>query len=136
MRHLSPAKPHGDLGLIPVAKETPQISKLGLVVSLSGSRSKFDFLELDLLLFLARRLPLFALLKDELAIVHQPANRWLCIRRDLHKVKFSLFGERESLVSRDDSDLFSVRTDKAQLSGSDLFVEPVLFLRDDIYSSC
>ncbi len=135
MRHLAPAKPHRDLGLVTVAEEPLQISQFGLVITLSRTGSKFYFLELDLLLLFTCRLALFALLKNKLPVVHQPADRGVRSGRDLYQVKLRRFRQGQGFLSRDDPHLFSIRADKANLSRSNLFIEPALFLRDDIYFS-
>src|SRR5882672_1545227 len=122
VHHLPPSEAESHLRLVAVRQELDQVPKLDLVVALFGSGPEFDFLDLDLFLLPTSGLRLLVLLEHELAIVHDPADRRFGSRRDFDEVQPGGFGATQRLVSRHDADLFTVRTDDANLRRRDLRV--------------
>jgi hypothetical protein len=92
----------------------------------SKSCSSIDFLDLHVVLPLARlaRLPLLLVL--ELAVVHDAADRGPGQRRDLHEVQALLFGDLKRLLDRHDADLLAIRGDHAHRADADLPVDTQL----------
>ena len=106
-------EPHGYLGLVAVGQETDQITQLDLVIRRFRARPEFHFLELDLLLLALRRVGLLVLLEQVLSEVHDPADRGLSSRRNLHEIQ--LLGERfrQRFAAAQHADLTSVGADHA-----------------------
>ena len=76
-------------------------------------------------LFLTRQLRLLALLELKLSIVHYAAHRWLRVRDDLYKVKFSLLGNPLRFCYRHDPDVVAFRIDETNLGDGDILVDAV-----------
>ena len=91
VRHFAAAETQRDLGLVAFAQEPDQIAQLDLVVAFVGSRTEFDFLDLDLLQLESRLVLLLGLPVFELTVVHDAANGRLGRRRDLHEIEFRGF---------------------------------------------
>ena len=85
--------------------------------------------ELDLFqagprLLLAGLLLLDVALVLVLAVVHDPAHRRICLRRDLDEIQIELPGLTQRLAGLDDPDLLSVMAHQANLGCPDLVVDP------------
>ncbi len=76
MGHFTAAETQRDLGLVTILEKADQITQLDAVITNVRSRAEFDFLDLDLLLLLFRRMTALALLVLELAEIHDPAYGW------------------------------------------------------------
>src|SRR5690606_11181081 len=83
MGHFAAAKADRDLDLVALREKPPQVAHLDLVVADIGGRPELEFLDLDLLGLLPRRVRLLLLIELELAEIHDPANRRFGIRLDL-----------------------------------------------------
>ena len=107
---------------------TAGVPMLEVIVMLIGLRTEtyllhFNFHLLRLLLFLA----LLHLVK-ELRVLNQTANRRVCSRRNLHKVKFFFFCKCKSLVQRHYY-RFNIISHNTHLFGTNLFVYTILVLQ-------
>src|SRR5262245_61083756 len=123
MRHLAAAEAQRYLRLVAFAQEPDQVPELDLVVALVGPWSELHFLDLDLLeleLGLVRALCLPVL---EFAEVHDPANRGLGERGDLHEIELRRVRTRHRVRNRHDTNLLTVLTNQANLGGGDLAVD-------------
>src|SRR5690606_12555385 len=85
--------------------------------------TEFDFLHLDVVLFLLR-LPrgpgLFVL---ELAVVHHADDRWPGVRSDLHEVEGLLLRTLARVLQSNDADVFALFVDESDGADSDLLVD-------------
>ena len=82
--HLTTAETQRDLGLIAIFEKANQAAEFYLIVAFIGTRTEFNFLNLDnflLLLLFLRRLTLFI---KELAVVHDTTNWRLGVRADFN----------------------------------------------------
>jgi len=77
-------------------------------------------------------LALLAQLKQEFAVVHEPADRRFGVRRDLDQVQFGLFCRRQRLRQRQYTQLLTLSVDYPDILDRDLLVDPVLFVSGDI----
>ena len=128
VRHLAAAKSKRHLGLVAFAQEPNQVPELDLVIAFVGSRTELDFLDLDLLelepcFVLALRLAVF-----ELAEIHDPANRRLRQRSDLHQIEFCGFRSCDRICDRHDAKLLTFHTYQADLRRVDLAIDPLCFV--------
>jgi hypothetical protein len=71
-------------------------------------------------------LPLL-LLVLELAVIHDPANGRLLLRRDFDKVQADFAGPLEGVDGFDDAEDFAFMSDHADGRDADLFVDPLTF---------
>ncbi len=101
----------GDLDLVTVTQEAKQVPQLYLVIPVLGSRSELHFLDMDLLLFFLRRVFLFILLKQELAIIHHPAYGWFTVWDYFYQVQFGFLCQSQCFIYADYSDLLPVGAD-------------------------
>ena len=61
----------------------------------------------------------------ELAVVHDPADRGLGRRRDLHEIEFRRLGLRHGFRERHDAELLAFLTYQADFGGVDFAVDPL-----------
>ena len=72
-------------------------------------------------------LRLLGLFESELAVVHDPADRRVAVRRDFHQVQSGVFGKLERFPVAHDACLFAIRVDYADLRRGNVSVAPRLF---------
>ena len=135
MGHLAAPEPQCDLDLVSVVEKAPQVSELDLIVPVVGARPELDFLDLSLLLLAARRLSLLALLKLELAVIHQSANRRIGVGGHLDHVEPPFLALRKRLFSRDDAELGPVLADQPKPLGPNFAIYAITLFRCDGSSS-
>src|SRR5690606_14854886 len=123
MRDLPATKHHRDLHLVAFLQEPARVPDLELEVVRLDARPHLDFLDLDLVLLLARRPSLPRLLVLELAVVHDPDDRRPRRRRDFHEVETLLLCRCPGLLDRQNSELLAVRADDADGADADLPVD-------------
>jgi hypothetical protein len=58
------------------------------------------------------------------AVVHDPANGWICVRRNLDEIELFLTGDRERLRQRLDPELLTSGPDEQDLACSNPVVDP------------
>jgi len=80
----APFESNSDFGFVAVIQKFYKTAQLNLIVTFFSSRSKFDFFDLDLFLLLLGCLQFFVLFKLVLAKIHDFANWWIRIRRNLN----------------------------------------------------
>jgi hypothetical protein len=78
----------------------------------------------DDMLFFPAEFLLFAQLVLVFSEIHDPANRGIRIEGHFNQVQLLFFGECKSLGDGNDSDLFAVGSDDADLAGFDLLIDP------------
>ena len=111
VRHFATTKSQRDLALIAFLKESGQVFKLDLIITLVGCRAEFDFLDLDLLLlFLLSRLLLFQF-ELMLAVIHDLANDRIGVGY-LHEIKPSFFSLGKRLIHGHNTQLLALAIDK------------------------
>src|SRR6185295_10575091 len=113
VHHLASPESQRDLGLVAVRQELDEITQLDLIVALFRARSKFHFLDLDLLLLAPCRLSFLVLLEHELAVVHDSTDRRLCTGRNLYEIQTRALGATQRILSGHDSELVPVGADDA-----------------------
>ena len=129
--HLPTAETQGHLGFIPIFEETNEISQLDLVVAFIGAGPKLDFLDLDLLLFEFGFVPLLGFAILVLAVIHQPAYRWLSQWCNFHQIRLSLFRHGIGGGYAHDANLFAFGAYQANLGRGNLPIDPQLFFLSD-----
>src|SRR5690606_9565306 len=90
--HLTATEADGDLHLVPLLQEATHVAQLDLVVAFVRGRAELDFLDLDLLLLLLRRVGLLLLLEAVLAVVHDAADGRVGVGLDLDQIQTGLLG--------------------------------------------
>ena len=128
MSHFSTPETYGYLATITYLDELGQFSQLDLVITFLGTRSKLDFLNMNLTLFLALVMQLFLLLKSVLAIVHQTTDWRFCIGDQFNQVQFGLFCELLRLFQCYDAFLLTVFGNKPDLRRRNIIVQTALFV--------
>ncbi len=93
MRHFTPPESYGYLATVTDFDKFYQLFQLNLVITFFRSRPEFDFLNLHLALLLTLIVQLLLLLKSELAIIHQTADRRFGIGYQFYEIQLGLFGE-------------------------------------------
>ncbi len=104
------------------------MADLGVEIALADLGTELHFLDRDVDGLLPRFLGLLAFLVPELAVVHDPAHRWVGHRRHLDEVEVELTGQGECIGQGLDTELAAVGADEANLTGTDAIVVPVLRL--------
>ena len=78
-------------------------------------RPETDLLDLDFLLTFAGLAFFFGAFVLELAKIHQPTNRRVSLRSNLHEVRIVLPGHRQRFTARHNAQLFAILTDDPKL---------------------
>src|SRR5690606_34514181 len=120
-----PAEAQGHLDLVAILDEPDDVAKLDLVVTLVGPGAELHLLDLDDLLLRPRLVRSLLFLVLELAVVHDPADRRIGVRRDLHQVQTGFLGHAQGLARRDDADLLVVHSRQPYLRNMNLTVYAV-----------
>ena len=121
--------------MISLVDEFSALLDLERDVMIVDGRPETDFLDVDDMLFLPAEFLLFTQLVLVFSEIHDPANRGIRVGSDFNQVQLLLFGERESLGDGNDSDLFAVGSDDADLTGFDFLIDPDGFLFNGFSSS-
>ncbi len=100
---------------------------LHLVIGFLGAGTELDFLDLDVFLLLLGDAGFLGLLEPELAVIHDPADRWFAIGGDFHQIETRLFGQILGLPDGHDPGLLPVRVDNANLRRCYVLVAPRFF---------
>src|SRR5690606_18799455 len=125
MSHFAAAKADRDLDLVALREKPPQVAHLDLVVADIGGRPELEFLDLDLLGLLPRRVRLLLLIELELAEIHDPANRRFGVRLDLDQIHARVLGQRECFIAAQDARLLPFGIDHPHLRGADFVVAAI-----------
>ena len=87
VHHLPATEPQGYLGLVSLGQEADQITQLDLVIALSRTGTKLDFLDLNLLLLALGRVGFLVRFEQELPVVHDSHDWRLRRRRHFNKIQ-------------------------------------------------
>ena len=128
MRHFAATEAQRDLGLVAVFQELDEVAQLDAVVAFIGAGAELDFLDLDDLLLQLGFVGLLLLGVLELALVHQAADRWDRVWRDLDQVDVLFLGHAERFRQAHDAQWFVVHTVQAHFWMGDLAVDAILFV--------
>ena len=128
MSHFSTPETHGYLATITNLDELGQLSQLDLVITFFGTRSKLDFLDMNLALLLALVVQLFLLLESVLTIIHQTTDRRFCIGYQFNQVQLGFFCEIFRLFQCYDTFLLTVFGNKPDLRCRNIIVQTALFV--------
>src|SRR5687768_3109973 len=129
VRHLAAAEADDGLDLVPVLEEADHVVLLEVEVVLVDAGAELHLLDDDHLLLLLGLGLLLLLLEEELAVIHDLADRRIRRRRDLHEVEVLLPGHLVGLGDGDDSNLLSLGIDQAHLGVADQVIDAVFGLR-------
>ena len=99
------------------------MTDLDLQVVYVNARGQADLLDLYHALILARFLLALGLLKAELAVIHNAANRRLRLGSDLDQIHASLNGDIKRLFCGYDTELLTVVGNQTDFFVADLFVD-------------
>ena len=129
VRHLAAAEEHGELDLVALGEEfLGAVGLDGQVVRIDlGAQT--DFFKLAVLAVAAGFLLFLFLLVLPLAIVHDPADGGLGLRRDLHQVQAGFARAALGFVEVDDADLFVVVVNQENRRDADEVVDAQPFAR-------
>ena len=118
--HFAASEQHADLDLVLVLQEFFGLANLGANVFVTGLWTQANFLRLGVSL---SRVFLLVLVVFEFAVIHDSANWRTFARGDLDKIKSRIAGTLQSIISRNDSELFSVFADNANRCDSNVVVD-------------
>src|ERR1039457_1672314 len=135
MHELTATVTQGHLGLITLGQEANDATQFDLVVRLFRTGTKFDFLNLNLLLLALRRVRLLVLFEQEFSEIHDPYDRRLRHRRDFNQVQGLRGCHLQRFRARHDSCLTSIRCDHTHRWCGDLLIAPYALRRCDTRSS-
>jgi hypothetical protein len=124
VRHLPAPESQGDLCLVTVLQELHQLPELYLVIAFVRSRPKFDFLDVNLLLFAFRRLVFLVLLEQVLPEIHDATHRRVCCGRHFDEIQSLVVGHIDRCRDAHYPGLFTVRADYPHFGGLDFIVAP------------
>jgi len=123
MCHLTAAETHRNLDSVAIGKELLGILELGVkIVGIDAGRHA-DLLYLDDTLILLGFLLLLGLLKAELAVVHDAADRGIGARSDLDQVKLLFCGDLQGFLGGHNAQLIALVVYQAYFLVDDLFVD-------------
>ena len=123
MRHLSASEAHRDLEAVALVEELLAVFQLGVEVVRVDAGGHAYLLDLDNALILLGFLLLLGLLKAELAVVHNLADRGIGARSDLDQIEVMLGGDLQSFLCGHDTELFALSTYQAHFLVKYLFVD-------------
>ena len=126
MGGLPPAEHDRDLDLRALVEEANDVALLGLVVLNGDLRSELDLLDVDLGLVLSQLAWPSAPPEPVLAVVHDPGDWRLRLRRHLDEVEVLAVGIVEGFAGGFDPDLGAVIIDQPNLWDANPFVDPRL----------
>ena len=109
-----------------------QLAQFHLVITFLGTRTKLDFLNVHLALFLALIVQLLFLLELEFAVIHQSTDWWFGIGYQLNEIQVGVYRQLLCLFQRYNALLFSVFTDQANFRRRYFFVKTALFVVCDL----
>jgi len=124
VNNFSTPKPEGQFDLVPFLEKRTDMAFLHIEIVDIGLRPELDLLDLDEALLFPGLLRPFALFILELAVIHDPADRRLCLGRDLHEIQPLFLGLKERLPRRHDPKLFPILADEPDLWGVNLPIHP------------
>ena len=124
VRHFTTTEHNRNLHLRTSCQESHNVLLLGGVIPNINFGAKLHFLSFNLALILASLLCLNGLVILKLAIVHNAANRWLCLRCDLYQIVTLVIGDALRLLNRKNSQLGSVVGNQTAFLNLNGFIEP------------
>ena len=123
MGDFAAAEADGHLDLVAALEESARMPNLDVQVVDIDAGGQADLLDLHHALVFARLFLALGLLKAELAVVHDAADRRLGLRRDLDEVHTALNGDLKRLLRGHDAELLAARVDQADFLVADFFVD-------------
>lgn len=124
--HFSAAETDGHLDSVAVFEELDSALEFDIEVIGTDAWRHSDFLDLDNFLVLLSLLLALGLFEAELAVVHDAANRGLCLGCDLYQIEVSLGSDLEGALDGDDAQLRTVGVNQAYFLVVDLFIDLML----------
>ena len=124
--HLAATEHDRDLDLVTFAEELLDLAGLGVEVAATDLGAVLHLLDDDVGALASGFLGLLGCLVLVLAVVHDPADRWVGLVGHLDEVEIELTGHGQCLGQRLDADLRAVGADEADLAGPDPVVDPGL----------
>ena len=121
--HFTTAENNGNLNFVFVLEETDRLSNFRSDIVFAGLWPKSNFFGFGLVGALPRLLAFFVLV---LAEVHNSADGWLFVGRNLNEIQTSVASAIESLIGRNDAVLSAIGTDYTDRRDADLIVDPRL----------
>src|ERR1700746_524630 len=118
-RLLASSEHDGHLDFRSRLQEADHVALFGFVVVIVDLGSQLLFFDDGLLLVLARLTRLLRRLIFELAVVHDLADRWPGVRRNLDKVEIGIRGDAEGIFDTHDAYLLPSRADQTDFRYAD-----------------
>ena len=120
--HFATAEPDGHANLMPLQKPAAGVFHFEAAMGLIGLWAKADFLDLDLGLRFLGFFFLLGPLVNELAKIHDTADRRRGAGRNLHKIQFGIVCNLQRLFDGNDADIAAIRSDQADFRYTDAFI--------------
>jgi hypothetical protein len=102
------------------------MADLGFQIVVAGFGANLDFLDLDGALLFFGFLLLFGLFVLEPTVIHDLADRWIGVGRNLHQIQAMLSSRRQGPCEGNDADLTAFRVDQPNFLGPDVSIDPGL----------
>jgi len=123
VRHFPAAETQGHLHLVPVFEELEDVAHFHIVVVAIRVWTELHFFNFDGFLLFARLSFFLLSLVFELAIVHDFADRRICVWRDLYQIEARVFGHSKGPFRAHYTDIFTFSADQANLCRTDAFID-------------
>ena len=123
MGDFTAAEADGNLDLVAALEETAGVADLDVQIVNVDAGGQSDLLDLDNALILAGFLLALGLLKAVLAVIHDAANRGLCLRSDLYKIHALFNCDPQRFLRGNDAQLIAVSADQTDFLVADFFID-------------
>src|SRR5579875_2118578 len=123
MGHFTATMEDHGLHFVAFAQESDDLIFAHLIIVLRGGRAELHFLDVRAFLVPLRLMRLFALLVEELSVVHELANGRNGVRRDFHHVQAGVARSFHRVEQGHDAELVSRVVDQSDLAGADALVD-------------
>lgn len=130
--HFTTAEAQGHFHFVAIVDKTSKIAHFHVVVALVSTGSEFYFFDLYDFLPGARFLLTLLFLVTELAVVHQPADWWICIGGYFDQINVVIFGLLESISDFYHAELFAFQAYESHFGDTDFAVDAVCFIGCDV----
>ncbi len=123
MHHLAPAKEHGKLHFMSFVQKLSGSIDLDISIMIVNFRTQANLFERDNMLLFLAEFCFSLLLVQVFAIVHNPADRRLGIRRNLDKIQTQIMSFKLGILDIDQPHLVVVFIDQPDRAGSNPLID-------------
>ena len=129
--HLTTAETNRNLDAIAVGNKFLCIFQLRVEIAHIDVGRHTDFFDLDHMLIFAGFFLALALLKAELAVIHELADGRSCLRGYFHQVEPLLLSDLQSFCGRNDAELCAIVANETNFFIRDFLIQLMCYVSDD-----